>query len=216
MFENKKQEDYMGKISWSRVMCSHPQPMFGTEIKTSNPVKIEITNASEERGLNRNWFFTEERIVELEMTPIQWAEFLTSGNTEGVPCTLKFIRGQGILSEPKVEDVKKVFNNEVEQHFDEIKEDFSVLSSKVKALSMKIGKTNTKELEDLLYKLNMNITSNMDYIKKSFKEEMTKMVGKAKAEFNAFIETRVHEIGIEELKKGNVSFLEDKKDNSEE
>ena len=208
MFENERKEDYMGRISWSRMMCSHPQPMFGTEIKTSNPVKIVISNAAEERDLNRNWIFTKERIVELEMTPIQWAEFLTSGNTEGVPCTLKFVRGEGVLSEPKVEDVKQIFNNEVEQHFDEIKEDFSTLSSKVKALSMKIGKANTKELEDLLYKLNMNMTSNMDYIKKSFKEEMTEIVGKAKAEFNAYTETRIHEIGLEAIKNDSVKFLE--------
>lgn len=211
MFENERKEDYMGRISWSRVMCSLPQPMFGTEIKTSNPVKIVISNASEERELNHNWFFTKERIVELEMTPIQWAEFLTSGNTEGVPCTLKYIRGQGNLSEPKVEDVKEIFNNEVEQHFDEIKEDFSNLSSKVKALSMKIGKTNTKELEDLLYKLNMNITSNMNYIKKTFKEEMTGIVAKAKAEFNAYTETRIHEIGLKAIKNDSVKFLEEEK-----
>ena len=191
-------------------MCSHPQPMFGTEIKTSNPVKIVISNAAEEREINRNWIFTKERIVELEMSPIQWAEFLTSGNTEGVPCTLKYIRGEGNLSEPKVENIKKVYNDEVEQHFDEIKEDFSALSSKVKALSMKIGKSNTKELEDLLYKLNMNITSNMDYIKKCFKEDMTEMVGKAKAEFNAYVEDRIQEIGIESIKNGTVQFLEQK------
>ena len=210
MFENEKKEDYMGRISWSRIMCSSPQSMFGTEIKTSNPVKIVISNAAEERDLNRNWIFTKERIVELEMTPIQWAEFLTSGNTEGVPCTLKYVRGEGNLSEPKVEDIKKVYNNEVDQHFDEIKEDFSTLSSKVKALSMKLGKENTKELEDLIYKLNMNINSNMDYIKKCFKEDMTEMVGKAKAEFNAYVEDRIQAIGIESLKNDSVGLLEDK------
>lgn len=210
MFENEKQEDYMGKIAWSRMNCSHPQAMFGTEIKTSNPVKITISNATEERDLNHNWYFTKDRIVELEMTPIQWAEFLTSGNTEGVPCTLKWIRGQGYLSEPKCEDIKKVYNNEVEQHFDEIKEDFSALSSKVKALSMKLGKANTKELEDLIYKLNMNMNSNMDYIKSCFKEDMSNMVTKAKAEFNAYVEDRIQAIGIESLKSDSVKFLENK------
>ena len=209
MFENEKAEDYMGRISWHRMSCSSPQAMFGTEIKTSNPIKIEICNAAEERDLNRNWIFTKNKIIELEMTPIQWAEFLTSGNTEGVPCTLKWICGQGYLSEPKCEDIKKVYNGEVEQHFDEIKEDFSALKSKVQALSMKLGKANTKELEDLIYKLNMNINSNMDYIKSCFKEDMTEIVTKAKAEFNAYVENRICEIGIESLKSDSVQLLDD-------
>ena len=40
------------------------------------------------------------------------------------------------------------------------------------------------------------------------KEDMDEIVTKAKAEFNAYVENRVHEIGIEEVKKGNVKFLE--------
>ena len=39
---------------------------------------------------------------------------------------------------------------------------------------------------------------------------MDKIVTQAKAEFNAYVENRIHEIGIEEMKKGNVSFLENK------
>ena len=46
------------------------------------------------------------------------------------------------------------------------------------------------------------------FVKDSFKEDMSKIVTQAKAEFNAYVESRIHEIGIEELKKRNVSFLE--------
>lgn len=38
---------------------------------------------------------------------------------------------------------------------------------------------------------------------------MSKIVGKANAEFNAYVENRVHEIGIEIIKKDSVKFLED-------
>ena len=50
--------------------------------------------------------------------------------------------------------------------------------------------------------------ANVDFVKDSFKEDMNNIVGKAKAEFNAYVENRIHEIGIEEIKKGNVKFLE--------
>ena len=55
-----------------------------------------------------------------------------------------------------------------------------------------------------------NAISNVDFVKDSFKEDMNNIVGKAKAEFNAYVENRIHEIGIESIKKDSVKFLEDK------
>ena len=212
MLENEKSEDYMGRISWHRLMCSSPQNLFGTEIKTSNPIKIEICNAAEERDLNRNWVFSRNKIIEVEMSPIQWAEFLTSGNTEGVPCTLKWIRGVGDIPEPKADETMKVYNQEVEKHFDDMKDDFSEIKNLIDGLlsTGRMNKANAECLANLIHRVQMNMTSNMNYIKDCFKEDMESIVTRAKAEFNAYVETRVHEIGIEELKKGNVKFLEDK------
>ena len=41
-------------------------------------------------------------------------------------------------------------------------------------------------------------------------KDMEEMITKAKAEFNAYVETHVHEIGIESIKSDSVKFLEDK------
>ena len=41
-------------------------------------------------------------------------------------------------------------------------------------------------------------------------EDMSKIITQAKAEFNAYTETRIREIGIEALKKDSVKFLETK------
>ena len=37
MFEKTREEDYMGMVSWSRL-SGGARPMFGTEIKTANPM----------------------------------------------------------------------------------------------------------------------------------------------------------------------------------
>ena len=84
MNEIKKEEDYMGMISWSKL-SGGARPMFGTEIETANPIRLTISHAEEIRDLSRYWFHPKKKIVEIEMTPIQWAEFLTSGNTSGIP-----------------------------------------------------------------------------------------------------------------------------------
>ena len=86
--EKTKTEDYMGMVSWARSCNASSRNLFGTEIKTNNPITLRINKAEEIRDLSRNWYHSLEQIVEIEMSPVQWAEFLTSGNTSGVPCTI--------------------------------------------------------------------------------------------------------------------------------
>ena len=204
MFENTRKEDYMGMISWSKCYNGSARSMFGTEIKTSNPIKLEINHAEECRNLSSNWYFPRKQIVEIELSPIQWAEFLTSGNTEGVPCTLKYVDGQR-MSEPKDTEIFNDYNEEIEEDFDKFKEIEDIVKNAIdskKPMGM-------KDLSSLLNKI-QNAMANVDFVKDSFKEDMNKIAGKAKAEFNAYVENRIHEIGIESIKNDSVKFLEDK------
>lgn len=201
MFEKTREEDYMGMVSWSRL-SGGARPMFGTEIKTSNPIRLEICHAEECRDLSKNWYFPRKRIVEIELSPIQWAEFLTSGNTSGVPCTIKQINDER-MSEPKDTEIFNEYNEEVEEHFDKFKEIEDIVKGAIdskKPMGM-------KDLSSLLNKIH-NAIANVDFVKDSFKEDMNEIVTKAKAEFNAYAENRIHEIGIESLKSDTVKFLE--------
>ena len=206
MFDNEKtrNEDYMGMISWSKSYNASPRNLFGTEIKTDNPITLRINKAEETRDLSRNWYHSLGQVVEIEMSPIQWAEFLTSGNTSGTPCTIRYIGGQR-MSEPKDTEIFNDYNEEVENHFDKFKDIENIVKDAIdskKPMGM-------KDLNSLLCKIH-NAISNVDFVKDSFKEDMNVIVGKAKAEFNAYVENRIHEIGIETIKKDSVKFLEDK------
>ena len=202
--EKTRNEDYMGMISWSKSYNASPRNLFGTEIKTDNPITLRINKAEETRNLSRNWYHSLGRIVEIEMSPVQWAEFLTSGNTSGIPCTIRYIGGQK-MSEPKGTEIFNDYNEEVEEHFDKFKEIEDVVKSAIDSKKP----MGLKDLNSLLTKIH-NAMVNVDFVKDSFKEDMNAIVGKAKAEFNAYVENRIHEIGIEELKKENIKFLEDK------
>lgn len=210
MFENEKSEDYMGMVSWSKVCCSIPQNLFGTEVKTTTPIRLRIHRAVENREINHNWYSPHNKIIEVEMSPIQWAEFLTSGNTNGVPCTIKEVERKR-MSEPKANEMIKVYDREVDQHFNDIKEDFSEIAKLLDGLlsTGRMNKSNTENLATLINRVKNNMNSNMSYIKNCFKEDMDGVVTKAKAEFNAYVETRIHEIGIEAIKADSVKFLED-------
>lgn len=211
MFENVKSEDYMGMISWSKTSGS-ARALFGTEIDTANPIKLEISHAEENRELSKNWYFPKKQIVEIELSPIQWAEFLTSGNTSGVPCTIKYLNGER-MSDPKPSTIMEDYNNEVEEHFDKFEESFDSVAETLKEQIDSNKPMGKKALEELLCKveiLRTNTVANVNFVKDSFKEDMNKIVTKAKSEFNAYVENRIHEIGIESIKNDSVKFLENK------
>ena len=145
------------------------------------------------------------------MSPIQWAEFLTSGNTTGVPCTLKWQVGKGFMSEPKETTIEEDYNKEVNKAFDNFGESFDKVAKTLKEqidTNKPMGKQALEELLREVEILKNLATGNIKFVKDSFKEDMSKIVTQAKAEFSAYVENRIHEIGIEELKKENVSFLE--------
>lgn len=153
-------------------------------------------------NLSKNWYHPKGQIVEIEMSPIQWAEFLTSGNTSGVPCTIRYIGGQK-MSEPKDTEIFNDYNEEVENHFDKFKDIENIVKDAIdskKPMGM-------KDLSVLLNKIHLAM-ANVDFVKDSFKDDMNKIITKAKAEFNAYVENRIHEIGIETIKNDSVKFLE--------
>ena len=130
MFEKTKSEDYMGMINWSKTSGSS-RALFGTQIETQDPIKLEICHAEECRDLSSNWYFPKKQIIEVEMSPIQWAEFLTSGNTSGVPCTIKYLNREK-MSEPHPSTIIEDYNYEVEEHFDEFGKSFDKVAETLK------------------------------------------------------------------------------------
>lgn len=208
--ENEKSENYMGMISWHRSMGT-PKLLFGTEIQ-STPIILKISKASEQRNLSRNWYHENGQIIEIEMSPVQWAEFLTSGNTSGVPCTINYLYGKK-MSNPNPSEITNQYDKEIEESFNEFDNSFKRVAQVIKSTldsNKPMGKKTMEELLNIVDTLRKNTVANVKFVKNSFKEDMNEMVTKAKAEFNAYIENRVHEIGIESLKNEPVKFLENR------
>ena len=149
MSEETKSKDYMGMISWHRTSCGSPQDLFGTEVKTDHPITVRICHAEETRDLCRDWFFPRKEIIEVDLSPIQWAELLTSGNTNGVPCTIRRINGE-IMSKPDASEIKEHYNKEITEHFDAFDDAFKKVADVLKAQIDTNKPMSRKSLEELL------------------------------------------------------------------
>lgn len=202
--ENKvEKENYMGMISWSRAQTGSQRNYFGSEIKTDHPIILKVCQGEVERGLSRNWYHAQNKpIVEVELTPIQWAEFLTSGNTTGIPCTITQKNGERMDEVPQTKIID-YFETETQETFDEFEKGADRIIGKVKE-ALNSGKPmGKKQMEELLTALDTykhNTVSNIKYVKNTFKETMSEIVVKGKAEVNAFVEAKALQLGMEDLK----------------
>jgi len=62
-----------GMISVSRMSSSHGERLFGSEIKTNNMMRIEIGECKVSQDLGKNWYFQQNTLTEVIMTPVQYA-----------------------------------------------------------------------------------------------------------------------------------------------
>ena len=197
-------KDYMGKIAWNRINCGGSVPMFGSDIKTNTPVCISIYEASEstnpeERCMGHSISTKHPPLMQIEMTPVQWAEFLTSGCVvDGVPCTIT--RRDGKRTSPVIpRSIEKDYSQLVENKFAAFQSGLGGVMQKLKdALNSgkTLGKRDMQELLSEISTIRVNTVANLEYAAHCFQEDMAKAVVKAKAEVNAYAETRLGPLGI--------------------
>ena len=206
-------ENYMGKVSWYRT-SGGAHNLYGTEIKTDHPVCLSICESSESRHLSKTWYHTDKQIIEIEMSSIQWAEFLTSGNTEGVPCTILYRDGKQMDEVPNSEVIRQ-YAEESKDVFDEFRNGADSLYAKVKEAYDSGKPMGRKQMEELLNQIKGyrdRTIDNVNFVRDSFEEDMNHIVVKAKSEVNAYVETKALELGMEDLKNGIQLSIENKKE----
>lgn len=197
-------KDYMGKISWNRINCGGSVPLFGSDIKTNTPVCISIYEANEstdpdKRCHGRSISAKHPPLLQIEMSPVQWAEFLTSGCADdGVPCTITR-RGGKSTSPVAPRSIVDDYGQLMENRFAEFQDGISEVESRLRN-ALDTGKTLGKnDMRDLIRELGTirsNTVENLKYASFCFQEDMAKAVVKAKAEINAYAETRLGSSGI--------------------
>lgn len=203
MSDNHYEKDYMGVITWGRLQCGAPQPMFGSEIKTDSPVYIRISQASVS-----NWGGTptdkhihgkNPAIVEVEMTPIQWAEFLTAGHVgSGVPCTITRLNGKS-TSPVEMENLAYEYGKHIDEKFNDFRDGIKQFEAEIEQTlesGKSMGKTQMKELLHHMKCFRENTPASIRYAHDRFREDMATIVAKAKAEVNAYAELRLGDYGV--------------------
>ncbi len=161
-------------------------------------MRIRIRTAKHMRSLSHDWYYGDKEIIEIEMSPAQWAEAITSPNIgDGVPCTILYLQDEKM---PDVETMseKKVFEKEFKKDLNETVEGLREAYNAAKQLLTKksLTKADREQLLGVFAKVLQEVECNFPFVAKSFNEAMDKVVHSAKLEVESFV---LHQIMIKGL-----------------
>lgn len=197
---NIKHESF-GMLQINRISNSPSVHLFGSSIPHSNTIRLRIAPAELMRTLNRDWYHASLcPLVEIEMSYTQFAEAITSLNTEGVPCTLRYVNGKRMADCPFVSK-REQFEQEFAAKLQELAGQLDALQQMATDLvdSKTTTKAERKAVLDKVNRIHMEISANLPFTARQFNEQMDKTTLEAKGEFEAWVQSAIHSLGLKAL-----------------
>lgn len=205
MKEDRFDHESYGMIDIARSQGG-TRTLFGSDVKHSNTIRLTIKQADYTRSLNSDWYHGKYDLIEIELSPVQFAEAITNMNTGGVPCTIKTFNGKYMQECPTM-NKKEMFRKELKEDIDEVNDKISLMISEVgEIISGKkpMNKTEKDNILSGLKRIQQQLTKNMPYVAECFDEQIEKSVSHSKAEVEAYIQHKITSMGLKALKDENV------------
>lgn len=200
--EDETHESY-GLISLSRISSSKGMNLFGSAIQHGNYIALRIAEAIKYRDLNRDRYMPGKQLIEVLLSPTQFAEFITTMNIgSGVPCTIQNLHGRRMPECPDVQQ-REIFEEEFEKSAREaVSEAHTLLESLKKTFAKaSVGKGDREQIIKDVERVVMMVESRLPWIQQSFNEAMDHAVVSAKGEVEAFVTDKIQSLGIDALKE---------------
>lgn len=79
-----------GLVSLHRISSTPGEVLFQSDLRHSEYIRIDVHEATRKRDLTHDWVHPGPVVCEVSMSMSQFASFVASGGTMGVPCTIEF------------------------------------------------------------------------------------------------------------------------------
>jgi hypothetical protein len=204
MMTNEKQEihESYGMVGFSRVTHgAGGTDLFASTLKHDHTIILKIKRAIRERSLSSDRYYGKETLIEVEMSPNQFAEAITALNIgDGTPCTIRQIGNKEVEKCPK-ETMRGLFEEEFKQSCTETsKVAYELIKRAQEILSQKtIKKIDRDELLGELQKISIALKSNLPFIGLQFNRAMDDVVADAKGAVEAFFMQHVTDLGVKTM-----------------
>ena len=181
--------------------------LFMSPLRHSHRVALTISRASLHRDHSWDRHHSGlQHIVEVEMSEEQFARMITSsGDGNGTPCTLRFVKGEGLIPTPPMQLKSERYYDEARAKAAEVVKTLDALQSKVTELSAKLPKKTQEELRSVVAAAQRQVADHLPWVVQMLHEHMDKVVNQAKVEVEAYINQRMTGSGM--LLRGEVPVL---------
>ncbi|MFT9003100.1 MAG: hypothetical protein ABF991_00150 [Liquorilactobacillus hordei] len=196
--------DNVGKIVVNRV--TGRERLVGEEFDANSFVSITLYggNVVKDGVLGRDEIFNNlsDRIVELELSPRQWGEFVSSfGVGVGTTCTIRSATGRNIKNKYVTPNSVERSEHTINHVLNEKLKDFSEKQEVIKEILEKksIGKADREKLGALYADFDNFLSSTIPYIKQNLREEANDVLNNAETQFKHDLNLITDQYGKESL-----------------
>lgn len=174
-----------GLISVHRV--SGGGPLFGTYVDHHERMEITISEAQHIRtDLHYDRYFPRKRILELQLSPAQFVEFVSTHNSGcGIPCTIRWKDGKSYEHPPDRINLRKRSQEEFEERLEELSKQLDSKIEEVNKLLEKKSALTKDEKQTVRATLGMvrrHLDDTAPFVQKMFDEELDTAVTEAKTQ----------------------------------
>ncbi len=208
MKEQHEQHPSYGNIQLGRRNSNPPKTLFGSAAKHNGYIVISISTAELHRRHHEFTTYPKKRIIEVEMSEAQFAQFITSGSVgAGTPCTLSWTAESGSIPNCPEQGMRERFDSEVKESLAGLKKKVDYLKSLTNELLDKksLTKDDKKQLLGAIASLDTAISSDIPFIQEMFDETMDNAFNQAVLEAEAHATALIQRIGLDAI--ANASSL---------
>lgn len=172
--------------------------LFDSDIKHQHTVTIVVTEATRRRTNSHDYIHGgTRRLIEVEMSEAQWASFVSSMNTSGVPCTIKATETNwnvaGLPYDPRLAHSMTEVREAAVKTYAKVKE---AMAAYEKVLADKApAKARNDALRNLHFTIE-NAEANLSFSARSLNEHAENVVQRARADIEAMVGAEAARLGL--------------------
>ncbi|PWD01956.1 hypothetical protein [Pseudomonas amygdali] len=189
--------------------------LFGSDLNHRSVLTVTLHTAIQDRHLSRDWYHSDDEVMQFQMSEAQWATFVSSVGGAGVPITYEFrpIEEAPLQLIPRIEKVEtmtETFEREVREKCEGYVATATELVERLAqcAEEGKMSKAALKEVLGMAQTLSVGLPNSMGFIQKQMRETMERNVTAGKIELEAFVNDMAMRMGFEALREQSPQLIE--------
>lgn len=192
-----------GVISVHRISASPGEVVFQSDLRHPEYIRIDVHEATRKRDLSHDWVHPGRLVCEISMSMAQFASFVASGGTSGVPCTIEFTGGgehgpghrPGLNPAPRLQASLDEVRDAAGRVYAGVKEALKAYEEVLANGSRAPASARRAALSNLRSAI-ANAAPNMEFAAQSMDRHAEKVVEQSRTDIEAMMERTAERLGI--------------------